>query len=486
MYTGVLKVKFIKFEVEKSTVFINKPGTDINIVIDDKGNATVFYLDERYPGLQVFVNTTNDGGKTWSKDLMLNNANLNDAPSSKLRKQRFFAHSPQLERIGDNIVVIWEQFIKGKGRLLLSRRSVDNGKTWGEEKVIFNGEGKTAEIRLFSTGIALYLVASYPKDGLYLFVSADGSNWRKVKGVAPNTQGTGFVSFARASADKKNLYISFVYKRFNTGFRDWHTGLVRYDIKKGIWKKGFHQFDATLRKGNSRGSYQDIRVLNNGVIVAVWQDYRRILPAIFCSYSNDHGETWSTPFPLHKLGRGMAEHPFLKEIKDGILVFYSYFDLPEGKKPVFSMEILKLNLNQLPFYAKSRISKFFVTPDLQELRSKLKSRYNNLMLARVGQQWEKAWKFVDPVYRNLYSKKSWLFTRDRIHYKSFELLSVDINMPYAEVKGKDVFDLGENIQGLEVNDEKFKNMSQNSVMKWGWFGDNWYYISDDPRAPYMP
>ncbi len=463
-----------------------KPLTDLDIVIDDKGNATIFYLDERYSGLQVFVNTTNDGGNTWSKDLMLNNAKLNDSPPIKFSNEHFSAHSPRVEKIGDEIIVVWQQFVKGEGRFLFSRRSVNNGKTWSDESIIFNGKDKSAEISLFSIDTELYLVASYPENGLYLFVSTDGLSWRKVSGVAPNTTETGFVSFVRADADKKNLYISFVYKAFNTGFRDWHTGLVRYDIKKGIWKKGFYQFDATLRKENSRGSYQDIRVLNNGAIVAVWQDYRRILPAIFCSYSNDYGETWSTPFPLHKLGGVLAEHPFLKEIEENILVFYENNDLPEGKRPIFSMKILKLNSKQLPSYAMRNISKFLVTPSLQELKSKLKARFNDVMQARIAKQWEKAWTFVDPVYRNLYSKKSWLFTRDRIHYKSFELSSIDINMPYATIKGKAVFDLGENIQGLDATDEKFKNMSQGLEMKWGWFGDNWYYISDDPRSPYMP
>ena len=468
---------------------------DIDIVADENGHISVVYADERYPGHQVFVNSSLDGGKTWlKKDFMLSHA---DKVDGKYKKST--AYSPGIGRVGTKIVAIWQELTFAKDKTItkfLSKESNDNGLTWGNEKTIFQEENlPSTEIESFSFNNEMYLFAAITKKdmkGLKVFSLKDKQvNWKNINGVAPNSDKAKLVSYIKASANKENLYVTYITVN---NLNIWHTEFAQLNRKNNAWHKDSIQLDRSAdgSADEIKSGYQDVAVLDDGTIIAAWEDYRGILSAVFLNYSTNNGETWlAEPLPLIKVGSELASMPFIRHEGNKFNIFYNHADLPEGKKPTIST--LFAQLKSPKSFNEDEYKKLFPDwkkPSEKESRQVIIKKSKEVLEARVKQDWETEWKHLDPLYRNLYSKSSWLRTRGQILFKDYKINDVQfLRGVYAHAIGEVTFDFGTELEGniKDIPEKEKKNKKQALNLRWGWFYDDWYLIPftgfENPHIP---
>lgn len=469
-----------------------RPLAKLSIAVDAKGNASIFYLDERFPVYQVFVNSTNDGGKTWTKDLMLNDDAVNSLASLEDAKNRrkTFAVSPNISNVGKELVAIWLEAGNEGGKYInriFSRVSLDHGKTWGAEKEIYvDKENHSLQMKIFHKNKRLFLAITQAKKGMYVLYKEEGSRWSKPSVLVPGTDKAKSASYLRMNADSKYLYLTYIHIPPYGRKKDWSTVLQRYNLEKQIWDSVPHRLDAVLGVDKTRGGYQDITVLDDGTIMAVWEDFRYVLPVILMTYSSDQGENWSSPVVLsNERKHSVQKLPFIISSNNVAQVFFEYSDLTEGGVPYATTKTMKLVSPKHKDFKGMNLKEAKVISN-ESRKKELIKRFDDLMRARVSKDWSKAWGMVDPVYRNLYNKKSWISLRNRMQYKSYEILSVEVEGSLGKVSTIVSFDIGNTVQGVTANAAHLKNKRKSIEMPWGWFGDNWYLISEDPRTPYMP
>jgi len=475
-----------------------RPLAKLSIASDEKGNASVFYLDERLPVFEVFINSTHDGGKTWSKDLMLNNDELNvfNIAENTSSQKKYFAVSPSINRVGKELVAIWQEASKENGKPInrvVSRTSVDQGRTWGKKKELYiDKDNYSLQLKTFSKAGRLFVVVTQAGKGLYVIYKNEGADWLKPSVLAPGTDKAKSASYIAMDADDKYFYVTYIRIPPNGGKKDWATVLQRYNLKEKTWDKPLHRFDAITGEEKTRGGYQDFTILDDGTLVAVWEDYRYILPVILMSYSLDQGDNWSAPFILDKVTdktHAVEKFPFILKSASSaniLQVFFEYTELREDRDPFVVTKTIKLvsPKNEKEFKALNLKEALVITG--KDKKQKLKNRVEALMKARIAKDWSKAWGFLDPVYRNLYSKKSWMNTRDRMEFLNYKVLSIGVHGSHGKTKTMITFNITNHVRGVTSEAKHLKGKRKIAEMPWGWFGDNWYLIAEDPRTPYLP
>lgn len=494
------KILYVKSSKDKGNSFgskkiITRAGSvlpQIDSVVDEHGNVTVVYLDERDNGFQIYTNSSKNGGESWGiNDIRLDHA----VPDETINKKFQSATSPNLESTSNQLVSLWQQRdypIDGKPILrIYSRQSTDNGVSWEKQVLAYETtKYSSANLSLLSTDDKSYLVIELPGEGVIaLTKDVNESSWNKISGVSPNSNNAKRTSYFRMAYDKKNIYITYVLvdKVKSGGKPAWHTELTRINRKTNRWMDGSYRFDSRGMGLKSRGGYQDVQVLNDGVVVVAWEDYRNILPFIGLNYSTDYGETWlRSPLSMTRQDSyNKSAMPFLKTTLNGFRVFYKNSDYPVGKKPNFKTISLELKSPKSKDFNK-KMYMLKETPDLGEMKKKLRSRFSIVKQARLEKKWINEWNVKDPIYRNMFKKGSWLETRNRLIYKKFELKRVEIDFPYAYTIGSMTYDLSTDFIDAEEGDPRFANQQKQINLRWGWFGDDWYLTAADSKVPYLP
>lgn len=462
----------------------------VKIQSDTKGNVNIVYLDERYAGTQIFTNSSQDGGVTWKKsDVRLDNNDIDEARKAKYKS----AFSPNLGHAGNELISLWQQldYLKNGKKLLriFSRSSLDNGRTWEKQALVFETEKySSSKIKLFSTDDQVYLIAGWQGQGISVFSKKEGQSWRAIKGFAPNSEKAKGGSYFKLAYDKDILYLSYLFvEKESSERRPWHLELVRIDRQKNSWIPNSVRLDSRGMGMKSRAGYQDIAVLQDGTVVVVWEDYRRILPMIALNYSIDQGTTWlRAPLVVSPQDTvNSSFFPFLKVNEGKYSIFYHNNTYPVGKKPKKVTLLLSMNSPKSSDFDKN-IYLLKPLPTEKEMNAKLKQRFEKVKNARLEKKWINEWNVKDPVYRNRYKKGSWMATRNRLVYKEFKLDHIEIDFPFAYTVGKMKYDLSTDFIDAEEGDPRFTNIRKPLNLKWGWFNDNWYLTAEDPRYPYLP
>lgn len=462
--------------------------SELKIVSDSKGHVNLAYLDERFGGFNIFTNSSQDGGKTWKeKDFKIDHDY--DEP---MTKKSYSAVSPNLTQSGNLIIAAWQQLSVEDDKQvqkMYSRTSTDYGKTWEPEELVFSTDKTLSfEMDLHGDKKQAYLIAGMQDTGVHLFTKTGNKPWQKVEGVLPNSDKGRGGSYYRVASNDKYFYITYVFTEKVEGNKAyWHTEIARLDIAQNKWMEGSFRFDSRGMGVQSKGAYQDITLLDDGTIVVVWEDFRRILPMMGLNYSIDMGKTWlNTPLVISRQDVvNNSEKPFIRKLGNKFTVFYSNNLYPEQVKPELKTIAVSLispkssEFNNKPFLLNS-------TPSSKLLTKKLTERYKLLEDARLNKKWKQGWIVQDPLYRNLYKKRMWLRTRDRLIYKKFDLDSVKLDFPYGYTLGEMIYDLDPDFIDAKPNDPRFSDQKKKFVLKWGWFVDDWYLITETGTEPYLP
>ena len=464
---------------------------NVKIVADEKGHVTVVYLDERYKGFQIFSNSSQDGGVNWKKeDYRLDHSSENLAQAKTLT-----AVSPNIVQVGNDLVSVWEQpdVTNDRKKILrvYSRVSHDFGRTWEKQTVVYETrEYQGVSMSLFDDGYKnAFLFIPLREKGVMAFVKTKGNEWTKIEGFAPNSEKAKINNYFKITADDKYLYVTYIFvEKANGPKPPWHVELVRIDKNNNNWVSPSFRLDSRGMGVSSRGGYQDIITLEDGTIVVVWEDYRRILPMIALNYTVDQGKTWlNTPMILSNQNIvNTSIFPFIKKNdKDRFTVFFLNNKYPEQVKPEVKTLAVTLDSPQSKEFNKKALSLKSLPSD-DVLKKRLTERFKLLKDARLHKKWKQAWKLRDPIYRNMYKKSTWLRTRDRLIYKSFDLKSLKLEIPYASTSGKMVYDLDPDFVHVKKNDPRFSNIKETFSLPWGWFVDDWYIISEGYNQYYLP
>jgi len=460
----------------------------IRIVADEKGNINLAYLDERFGGFNIFTNSSQDGGKTWKE----NDLKLDHDAAEAMNQKNHTAVSPNIAQSNNIIVSSWQQLDIEDGKQVLkmySRVSDDYGKTWGKEALVYHTDKTLSfSMQMYGDNNQVYLIAGMQSDGILLFTKKANEAWKKVDGILPNSNKGKGGSYYKMVSDDKYFYLTYIFVEKIEGSKlFWHTEVARLDIAENKWMPGSYRLDSRGMGVQSKGGYQDIVKLNDGTIVVVWEDFRRILPMIAMNYSTDKGKTWLN-VPLFVSRQDIvnnSERPFIRKIGNNFTVFYNNNLYPEQIQPKYSTVATSLISPQSPeFNKKALLLKSLPSSDI--MKKRLAERFKSLRDARINKKWKQAWPLQDPLYRNLYKKKTWLKTRDRLIYKKLDLDSIKLDIPYGYALGKMVYDLDADFIDAKSNDPRFTDQKKEFVFKWGWFVDNWYLITETGTEPYLP
>lgn len=434
-------------------------------VVGDGGVLAAAYQDEREPGFQVYFNRT-DNAQNWIKpDVRLDQAKtLTDREG----KSNAMAIEPHMVRQGDALVVTWTEAVEGENGLIprvVARTSPDMGKTWSEVCEIYRGQNLPSAIELLSIGNDVYLAGHWSGLGVKLYRSIDlGKTWNDL-GVAQGSEE--FVnSQLKLAADGKRLYLVYTSQKEGVKFRlhaatfaleenKWLGPQARLDIK---------EFDV------SRSLNADLAVLEDGVVAAVWEDYRNIRPNIYLSATRDGGKAWSVPVSLEVAGRYASVFPSI--VSDGkrhVAAFSRHMDERRTKVEYVAVN-LGLNAQGEIAGVQHETQKLSVA----EKEARLKERVNAFWNLRVQNKHVETYDFFDPLYRSKVPREIYATMQGNVTFYSFSLDLMKIQDNVAAVSVKNNFEVKE----MFVQGQKFSQPRRDgeTITEWAWIYDDWYIV----------
>lgn len=459
---------------------------DVSISSNSKGNIAIAYTDEREPGYGVYFNQSNDSGKTWSSiDTRLDAPVLTSAMVQEGNtKPATFANSPKLAFLQDKLLAIWQQVdtsqMGGYILRIVSKTSLDNGKTWGSEANVFAAPNmQPVEMVIFENKKQVYVFAMLTEGdkGFTGFYNKDDtfSSW----GEIPNTGlGTGFnkqlISWIKGTFSGDNLILAFTSEPSEKGLGiKVHAETATLSTSSQSWLGSSRILDQDKGHNLTKSTYPDIVSVGSNVYV-IWEDYRTLAPSIYMDISKDSGKTWlPAPIPLTTPGLSLSKDPRLLVDEKQLWLTYFLVELngtnSSGQRAYqtfpkegdsFKFPAVKVDM-----------------PSPEELKTRLIERANKFWALREERKWAETWDYMDPVYRERFEKEPWVAQQGKISFSktvvdensvvitgNIGILDANVDVSVAQQVGK---------EGLL---ESAPPKQQKVGMRWGWFYDDWYFM----------
>ncbi|WP_298607881.1 sialidase family protein [uncultured Thiothrix sp.] len=459
---------------------------DISIASDGNGHIAVAYTDEREPGYGVYINTSNDSGKTWdTKDNRLDTPVITPAMMQEGNlKPETFANSPKLAFINERLVAVWQQvdmaqMTAGHSLRIVSKISSDAGRTWGSESNVFAAPNmQPVEMAMFSNNKEMYIFAMLTDSdkGFTGFYNKDDSFsvWGE---ISNSTLGKGFnkqlISWIKGAFSGENLTLAFTSEPTEAGGKV-HAEVATLSTLSHNWLGQSKILDSDKGHDLTKSTYPDIIDTGTAGLHVVWEDYRTLAPSIYIDISKDHGATW-LPKPIALTSPGLTVSKDPKLLVDDKQLWLAYFMVqlngqnPSGQR-VYQKFIKEDNTFKFPDIN---------TPSLtaEELKKRLIERANKLWVLREERKWDETWDYMDPVYRERFDKDEWLKQQGKINFSKTAVdessvkvtgnigildANVDVSIPQQVAK-----------EGLL---ESAPPKTQKVGMRWGWFYNDWYFM----------
>ena len=285
---------------------------DVSITYDNHGHAFLCYIAFDKLGTVnywahgatrngIFVRRSLDGGRTWEADHVPVAEQLTE-PGIPFEDKPYIVADEGDDPYGGYLYVGWTRWTIEDSQILLSR-STDGGKTWSKPIEIDHHRGLPRDDNGANEGFDGVVAP----DGALYTVWADGDH------ILLTTSHDGGASF-----DAPRSIID--------------TAPIMFKVEDVDRSNGFPQI-AIDPRGGGRG----------GRLVVAWSDYRNGGVDVFCSTSEDHGQTWSPALrvnsdPIHN----GADHFFQwmnVDPKSGAvyLVFYDRRGDPTNRKSTLTL-----------------------------------------------------------------------------------------------------------------------------------------------------
>lgn len=451
---------------------------EVSLVSDGGNQVAIAYADERSPGRFVYFNRSEDGGKTWlAEDQRLDNSLSTASVMSTEQQTLPFANSAKLGLINKQLVAVWQQadVIDSQPVMqILSKVSSDFGKTWGATQVVVKlPKPEAVELTAVSGDLGMYVILGLPDaGGMGLYELKDPNKpWMTIDTSQIVTK-EAYSGLFKPVMHGKNLVIAFIEEK--QGVKN-KVKLATYLSESGAWAGLPLEVDKDKGHDMTRSSMPTIISTDKEVLVA-WEDYRSLIPSIYANLSKDGGKTWLPQAKrLTTDGLTINNMPILAANKNQVWLFY-ITGQPKGEnaKPAYAYQVfsIKNGLVELPNIELPIVSD-------EKRKEMLIERANKFWALREERKWEETWDYMEPLYRQRFNKKEWVFNQDRLSYSKtvVDEASIDIKGNFGFLKAN--VDVGlTNQVGREGLIEATPPKTQSVDMRWGWFYDNWYFVPD--------
>lgn len=459
---------------------------EASVASNGKGAVAVAYTDERKPGYGVYINYSTDSGKTWAaQDQRLDTPVITAAMKAEDNTEpATFANSSKLAYLGDKLVAVWQQMDMtemGQSMLrLVSKASIDNGKSWQAESTIFAAPNmQPIEMVAFNNATTMYVFGMLT-DGIkgltgFYNTNLDANQWSEISSRPLNLNPKVYnISWIKGAISGDNLALGFIASPIeNIG--KMHAEVAVLSTKTHEWLGESKNLDADKGHELTKSSYLSIVDADAAGLYVVWEDYRNIVPTLYMNISKDNGKSWlSAPKPVTTPGLLVAKDPKLFLGQDKLWLTYFMVKL-DGKNPNGTRVYQE--------FAKGSDGQFILPdisltmPSQDELKERLIERANKFWALREERKWEETWDYMEPVYRERFEKTEWLAQQGKL---SFSKAVVDESK--IDIQGN-LAALTANIE-VSVNQQVSKEGLLESAppnkqvidMKWGWFYDDWYFM----------
>ena len=442
-------------------------------IASDGDNVIVTYHDERQPGVfKVYANISSDGGRTWlSNDILVDQESVQ--MSSDKRKLNS-AVAPSAFVLDKKFVVLWLQ-LNSHGFYLNSRAYDLANQSWSAIKVVYsNPELLDTEYKAYKSGNKLIALIDGKKEGLLAFISgATGATWKALGSNYSKMTDKPGVSFLSLATSKDRAYVITTREYPN---KKPSIDLSVISLSEEKWIGEPQEFDRYKDHKLTRSTNPMIGALDDGTLIAVWDDYRHILSTVYFDMKKPGDEKWlEKPQPLTAPGfyNLNLSDLIMGDTKAWVIIKGSKSN---GKKLVNEFYVQEISKGANGSVTISNPPVMPVSLTKKELEKRLEKRVKEFWALRAKGDMKATWDYFDPLYRLKFGKQNWLKTQGKINFGDFKSDKVEIKNDIFGVSTGSV-PIGMNLLGVKEGVLEASPLVEKTVnTKWGWFYDDWYFM----------
>jgi len=295
----------------------NNTGTSNSAQISSSGNNVyVVWTDDTFDTDDIFFAVSNDNGQTFTTPHNLSNSTNG-------------ADNPQISSSGNNVYVVWSQFVpvgptSFRGDIFFSV-STDNGQTFSTPDNISENDGSSGPVQISSSGNNVYVVwgelIAGNSDIFFAFSTNNGQTFSTPDNLSETT---GPSDAPQISSEGNNVYVVW---------RD--ITFPNSDIFFAFSTNNGQTFSTPDNLSETTGPSADAPQISsegNNVYV-VWEDNTLGNSDIFFAFSTNNGQTFSTPDNLSEENTGSSEDPQISS--EGNNVYVVWEDDTPGNDDIF-------------------------------------------------------------------------------------------------------------------------------------------------------
>lgn len=436
-----------KNEEPKLQRISNGGGAFVPIIKTSKdGKIFVVWVDERRGGaFDIYVNASRDGGKNWlPEEFHL----TNDVHP--------FVIDPTIEIVGNSVVVAWVQQKSKNVFSVLSRTSNDFGSSWSSPSIVYEDSNQPITPKLLHTKEGLNACWAMATGVACAGSKDNGYSWDKWS-LIEGSERTGLLSI---KSDSKGL----IHVITNQRSEDGKSAALFYS--NGSAFQGFLKVRPISREPlfNTKSIAPSFAVGPRDELMVAWMDFHFMKPLIAATASNDGGKTWLKPYIVSYFGK--TDHQYFPYIT---IDSENVFDL------VYLSEGVGKN-DWTTIQGAVDVPRNTYDPKIDV--SSLKYRALQYWETRLKSDWSKSYDFMDPYYRKVVKKETYVATQGRVNYFSYEIKGEpQLNGVKASIPIEYESEVPEfMIKGKMVKVPKQKTVYQQN---WVWMDGQWYVVFED-------
>lgn len=416
-----------------------------------QGDLYAVWEDERDGKYDIYLNVSNDAGRSWkARDIRINPGKPGISSAA----------NPTLAVEGEKCWVAWNE-----GQSVKIRRSLDRGNTWGEVVVASREKDQVVGLTLVKLPAArgnrpvLYWFNEHEFVGAYS--DDEGRTWTRVIPL-PKPDRAGELRVALDPSGKVFLV----------------TGVLpegkKEDLFASVSEDGIRfsqpvRLDTSLPHVSTSTGPQIAADGKDHVLVA-WHDFRNFRSEIYLNYSADGGKSWLKEDWRLRV-EGVRHYYYPQIVDDGkggfVLLWIGYEDDKRQQARIYSTRIVDEKSLQVVKDGKN--------PSEARLRERVAQFWGDRTIANWGGNYD----LMDPYFRLTQPKEYFIANQFKTIYHNFEIKDiVKISENRATVTIKYTLEIPEFVapSGKKL---KVPKRDEEITEEWIWIDGDWFRAFKD-------
>lgn len=434
-----------------------------SLAVGENGVLGLAYQDERLPNYQVYFNRSTDQGRNWARpDVRL------DTPPEGGRSSD--VHEPQMAQLGSVWMAAWTDNVRVDGQpsyRVVSRRSIDAGKTWLAAEVLFKSTHHISALNIRAYEGQFIVVADELTRGVFALTSANGGSTWSDSGPLGGTDGVNNSGIDLAVSDGR---VHLVWMRDRS---DEKTRIMRatLDLAQSNWLGAAQRVDSKDFE-LTRSTSPVIQANDKGQLVIAWADFRDIRSNIYLSHSSDRGQSWTAPQPLLSPGEVAAGWPMLLPWQGETAIAYETYPTDVLAKGKFHVRLLPFEQGGKGLVGTAKQ----IQISEQQRKARLEERVKALWESRVGSNYDRAYDMFDFAYKAATPKKNYLENTGVITYLAYSTDNISITGNVADVNMKVRYEVKPTILPMTGKPITVPPFDTETPTKWVWVANDWFLV----------